>query len=45
MSHEHEWMPFNVVTSWSGQYKEVYLCKFCRTFKVVDEFGVSEIKS
>jgi len=45
MSHEHEWVPFNVVTSWALQYKEVFICKHCRTFKVVDEYGSTEIKS
>jgi hypothetical protein len=45
MSHEHEWMPFNVITSWTIQYKEVYICKLCRTFKVVDADGTAEIKT
>lgn len=32
MAHEHEWTDYGTITAWAMRYKEVKVCKSCRTF-------------
>ena len=34
MSHEHEWVPYNVVVTWTYAYDKIEICKHCRTFRL-----------